>query len=187
MADQARRNKHRTTAREFRVVDATAAHDFVLEVPGEARLFVLLDMTGQTNIAATAHRDVERWSSATRISQCTCKSHVFDETFGVKRALNAEFFVATPHTVAMQFNLFGEGRVGHWVKGGSARELLVRATRSRIDRNRKRDPRFLVLLSRYCTFRSPLDGTSPMGRRMMRPLPLAVLTRHAQTWACSID
>ena len=41
---------------------ATAAHDFVLEVPGEVRLFVLLPPSlidaGQTNIAATAYRDV---------------------------------------------------------------------------------------------------------------------------------
>src|SRR6266404_4534397 len=41
---------------------ATAAHDFVLEVPSEARLFVLLppfpNAAGQTNIPATAYRDV---------------------------------------------------------------------------------------------------------------------------------
>ena len=156
MAYQPRRDKHRTTAREFRVVNAAAAHDFVLEVPGQTRLFVLLDIARQTNIAATAYRDVQRRTCATSICQRVCKAHVFNKTFGVKRALNAELFVATPHTVAMQFDLFGEGRVGHWVKGGSARELLARAARSRIDRNRKRDPRFLVLLSRYCTFRSPL-------------------------------
>ena len=58
MTYQARRDKHRATAREFRVVKAAAAHDFVLEVPGEARLFVLLDVAGQTNIAAAAGRDV---------------------------------------------------------------------------------------------------------------------------------
>jgi hypothetical protein len=37
MVYQARRDKHRTTAREFRVINAAAAHDLVLEVPGEAR------------------------------------------------------------------------------------------------------------------------------------------------------
>src|SRR6184192_1603192 len=67
MAYQARRDKHRATPREFRVVNATAAHDFVLEVPGKARLFVLLDVAGQTNIAATAHRDIQRWARATSI------------------------------------------------------------------------------------------------------------------------
>src|SRR2546427_662939 len=118
MAYQARRDKHRTTAREFRVVNATAAHDFVLEVPGEPRLFVLLDIPGQTNIAATAHRDVQRWTGATGIGQRICKAHVFDETFGVNSALNAEVFVAAPHAVAMEFDLFGERRSDHWVKGG---------------------------------------------------------------------
>ena len=42
-------------------------------------------------------------------------------------AFNAEVFVAAPHAVAMEFDLFGERRSGHWVKGGgvSKRELLV--------------------------------------------------------------
>src|SRR5438046_3248165 len=124
MTYQARRDKHRTPAREFRVVNATAAHDFVLEVPGEARFFVFLDVAGQTNIAATAHRDVQRWTCATGICQGICKAHVFDETFGVNRASNAEVFVAAPHAVAMEFDLFGERRSSHWVKGGlSKREL----------------------------------------------------------------
>src|SRR2546425_12246236 len=118
MADQARRDKHRATTREFRVVNATAAHDFVLEVPSEPRLFVLLDITRQTNIAATAHRDVQRWTCATSICERICKAHVFDETFGVNSAFNAEVFVAPPHTVAMEFDLFGERRSSHLVKGG---------------------------------------------------------------------
>src|SRR5207253_3587105 len=101
MTNQARRDKHRTTAREFRVVNATAAHDFVLEVPGEARLFVLLDIARETHIAAAAHRDVERRTTATSICQRICKAHVFDETFGVNRAFNAEVFVAAPHAIAM--------------------------------------------------------------------------------------
>src|SRR3989442_5732917 len=113
MAYQARRDKHRTTALEFRVVNATAAHDFVLEVPGEARLFVLLDVAGQTNIATTAHRDVQRRTGATGICQRICKAHIFDETFGVNSAFNAEVFVAAPHAVAMEFDLFGESRRGH--------------------------------------------------------------------------
>src|SRR6266700_1592319 len=118
MAYQSRRDKHRTAAREFRIVHATAAHDFVLEVPGEARLFVLLDMTGQTNIATTAYRDIQRWTCATSVCQRICKAHVFDETFGVNSAFNAEVFVAAPHAVAMCFDLFGERRSSHWVKGG---------------------------------------------------------------------
>jgi hypothetical protein len=55
------------------------------------------------------------------------KTHVFDETFGVNRALNAEVFVAPPPAVAMEFDLFGERRSRHWVKGGgvSKKDLLV--------------------------------------------------------------
>src|SRR6266536_484440 len=113
MAYQTWRDKHRTTAREFRVVNATAAHDFVLEVPGEPRLFVLLDVTGQTNIATAAYRDVQRRTCATGICQRICKAHVFDETFGVNSTFNAEVFVAAPHAVAMCFDLFGERRSSH--------------------------------------------------------------------------
>ena len=69
MAYQARRDKHRATPRKFRVVNATAAHDFVLEVPGETGLFVLLDVAGQTNIAATAHRDVQRRRASVSVLQ----------------------------------------------------------------------------------------------------------------------
>src|SRR5713226_9174127 len=122
MAYQSRRDKHRASPREFRVVNATAAHNFVLEVPGETGLFVLLDIAGQTNIAATAHRDVQRWTCAAGICQRICKAHFFDETFGVNSAFNAEVFVAAPHAVAMEFDLFGQRRSSHWVKGaGSAK------------------------------------------------------------------
>jgi hypothetical protein len=48
------------------------------------------------------------------------QAHVFDETFGVKRAFNAEGFVAAPPAVAMEFDLFGKRRSSHWVKGGGA-------------------------------------------------------------------
>src|SRR5438132_994555 len=100
MAYQARRDKHRTTAREFRVVKATAAHDFVLEVPGETDLFVLLppflNAAGQTNIPPTAYRDVQRGTGATGICQRIGKAHVFDATFGVNSAFNTEVFVAPP-------------------------------------------------------------------------------------------
>src|SRR6266851_900043 len=126
MAYQSRRDKHRATPREFRVVNATAAHDFVLEIPGEARLFVLLDVARETHIAATAHRDVQRWPGATGICQRICKAHVFDETFGVNRAFNAEVFVAAPYAVAMCFDLFGERRSGHWLRAaGSAKGTSV--------------------------------------------------------------
>jgi len=42
-------------------------------------------------------------------------------------AFNEEVFVAAPPAVAMEFNLFGERRSCHWIKGGkvSKRELLV--------------------------------------------------------------
>src|SRR6266404_3077013 len=118
MAYQSRRDKHRATAREFRIVNAAAAHDFVLEVPGEARLFVLLDIARQTNIPPTTHRDVQRRTGATGICQRICKAHVFDETFSVNRAFNAEVFVAAPHAVAMEFDVIGERRSSHWVKRG---------------------------------------------------------------------
>ena len=45
-------------------------------------------------------------------------AHVFDETLGVNRAFNADVFVAAPHAVAMEFDLFGDRRSSHWVKGG---------------------------------------------------------------------
>src|SRR6266478_3949005 len=110
MTYQAWRDKHRATRCEFRVINATAAHDFVLEVPGEARLFILLDIAGQTNIAPTAHRNVQRWTCATGICQRICKAHIFDETFGVNSAFNADVFVAAPQAVAMEFDLFEQRR-----------------------------------------------------------------------------
>jgi len=58
----------------------------------------------------------ERWTSATGICQRICKAHVFDETFGVNSAFNAELFIAAPHAVAMEFDLFWERRSGHRVK-----------------------------------------------------------------------
>jgi hypothetical protein len=68
----------------------------------------------------------ERRTCATGICQRICKAHVFDETFGVNSAFNAEVFVAAPHAVAMEFDLFGERRSSHWVNGGgSAKEFLV--------------------------------------------------------------
>src|SRR5438034_9686037 len=118
MSYQARRDKHRATARKFRVVNATAAHDFVFKVPGETGLFVLLDIARETHIAATANRDVQRWTGATGICERICKAHVFDEMFRFNSAFNAELFVAPPHAVAMCFDLFGERRSGHRVKGG---------------------------------------------------------------------
>src|SRR5467141_3780645 len=68
----------------------------------------------------------ERWTGATGICQRICKAHVFDVTFGVNSAFNAEVFVAPPHAVAMEFDLFGERRSSHWVKdgGGQYRERL---------------------------------------------------------------
>ena len=102
---------------------------------------LLLIAAGQTNIAATADLDVQRWPSATGIRQRMLaplplgegwgegaqlgKAHVFDETFGVNSAFNAEVFVAAPHAVAMEFDLLGERRSGHWVGGVSKRKLLV--------------------------------------------------------------
>jgi len=60
----------------------------------------------------------ERWTCATGICQRICEAHVSDETFRVNSAFNAKVFVAVPHAVAMEFDLFGERRSGHWVKGG---------------------------------------------------------------------
>jgi hypothetical protein len=57
----------------------------------------------------------------------TQEAHIFDETFGVNSTFNAEVFIAAPHAVAMESDLFGERRSGHWVKGRgvSKSELLV--------------------------------------------------------------
>ena len=67
-------------------------------------------LRGETHIAATAYRDVQRWTGTTGICQRIGKAHVFDETFGVNSAFNAEVFVAPPHAVAMCFNLIGKRR-----------------------------------------------------------------------------
>jgi hypothetical protein len=61
---------------------------------------------------------LERRTCATGICQRICKAHVFDETFRIDGAFNAEVFVAAPHAVAMEFDLFGER--GGVVIGSSA-------------------------------------------------------------------
>jgi hypothetical protein len=52
---------------------------------------------------------------ATGICQRIHKAHVFDEAFGVNSTFNAEVFIAAPHAVAMDFDLFGEAE---WSLGG---------------------------------------------------------------------
>src|SRR3989449_8768726 len=79
---------------------------------------LLLDAAGQTNIAAPAHRDVQRWTGATSICLRICKANILDETFRVNSAFNAEVFVAAPHPVGME-DLFGR-RSSHWVKEAGA-------------------------------------------------------------------
>jgi hypothetical protein len=37
-------------------------------------------------------------------------AHVIDETFGVDSAFNADVFLAAPHPVAMEFDLFRKRR-----------------------------------------------------------------------------
>jgi hypothetical protein len=82
----------------------------------------------------TAYRDVERWTCAASICQHICKGHLFDETFGVNRAFNAELSIAALHAIAMEFDLFGERRSGHWIKGRrrQQKETSGRIARSRI-------------------------------------------------------
>ena len=53
------------------------------------------------------------------------QTHVFDETFGVNSAFNAEVFVAAPHAVAMEFDLFGKRRSSHWIKSGGVSKRKV--------------------------------------------------------------
>ncbi len=69
-----------------------------------------LNAAGQTNIPPTAHRDLQRWTGATSFCQRICKADVFNETFPVNSAFNAELFVAALYSVAMEFDLFGERR-----------------------------------------------------------------------------
>jgi hypothetical protein len=59
----------------------------------------------------------ERWTGATGICQRIRKAHVFDEAFRVNGTFNAEVFVAAPHAVAMEFDLFGERWSSHGFKG----------------------------------------------------------------------
>src|SRR5512132_2293444 len=116
---------------------------------------LLLIVSGQTNIAATAYRDVQRWTGAVGIGQRICKADVFDETFGVNSAFKAELFVAPPHAVAMEFDLFGERRSRHWVKGGGdKRERLVEWSAFENRTNCRPDPKLRVHASCRlpCTF-----------------------------------
>ena len=83
-------------------------------------------MTLKTRIREFGDNLRKRWTCATSICQRICKADVFDER-SASIALNVKVFVAPPHAVAMEFNLFGERRSGQWLKGGevSKRELLV--------------------------------------------------------------
>ena len=63
---------------------------------------------GQTNIPSTAYRDVGATDLRDEHLSAICKAHVFDETFSVNSAFNTEVFVAAPHAVAMEFNLFSK-------------------------------------------------------------------------------
>src|SRR5436309_15779380 len=103
------------------------AHEKTSDLWFSSSFCLVLIAAGQTNIAATAYCDVQRWTCPTAICQRICKAHIFDETFSVNSALNAEVFVAAPHAVAIELDLFGERRSCHWVKGSgvSPRELLV--------------------------------------------------------------
>src|SRR5258708_35944108 len=112
----------------------------------------------------------ERRTCATGICQRICKAHVFDETFGVNRAFNAEVFVAAPHAVAMEFDLFGERRNSHWVKGGgvSAREVLVGRDRELHDRRPDAVSCFLCIMPHMESTFSDLIGRdclTPQGDR----------------------
>jgi hypothetical protein len=49
---------------------------------------------------------------------------VLDETFRVNSAFNAKPFLAPPDPVAMEFDLFGERRSGHWVNGAKLAKLI---------------------------------------------------------------
>jgi len=48
-----------------------------------------------------------------RIEGLTAISSDLDEAFRVNSAFNAEVFVAAPHAVAMEFDLFRERRSSH--------------------------------------------------------------------------
>jgi hypothetical protein len=53
-----------------------------------------------------AHRDVQPWTGATGICQRICEAHIFDETFRVNGALNADLFVAGAMRSPSTSNLF---------------------------------------------------------------------------------
>jgi len=75
----------------------------------------------------SAYCSLSHWERAGGEGAQLGKTHIVDETFGVNSAFNAKLFVAPPHAVAMEFDMFGERRSSHWVKGGgvSKRKLLV--------------------------------------------------------------
>jgi hypothetical protein len=71
---------------------------------------LLLNAAGQTNTAAAMYND---GPARRAVLQRVCKAHIFDYTFDVNRAFNAELFVAPPHAIAMEFDLFGERWSSH--------------------------------------------------------------------------
>jgi hypothetical protein len=62
-----------------------------------------------------------------------------------------EVFVAPPHAVAMEFDLLGERRSRHWVKGGGdKRERLVEWSAFENRTNCRPDPNFACMAPAVC-------------------------------------
>jgi hypothetical protein len=110
-----------------------------------------LDVAGQTNITATAYRDVQRWTCATGICQRICKAHVFDETFSVNSAFNAKVFVAAQPAAAMCFDVCsGRGGVVIGLRVvGSAEENFWLDSAAQESHNRKPDTGLVFYTSTF--------------------------------------
>jgi len=113
---------------------------------------LFLNTAAQTNIPPTAYRDIQRWTDATGICQRICKAHVFDETFGVNSAFNAEVLVAAPHAVAMEFGSVRGEAESSLVKGGGISKGSGWIASSRIAQSQA-GPRFKVLTRSYRVYR----------------------------------
>jgi hypothetical protein len=56
-------------------------------------------------------REIEVFAQRNKICQRIHKPHVIDKTVRVPNAFNAKLFFAPLHTVVMEFDVFGRGRM----------------------------------------------------------------------------
>ena len=85
VGNQPWRDEHRLAAGELGVVDTAAAHEFVLQLPGQRGLVVGLHVARHHRVAAPADRDVERRSRLACVGQAGGEADLLDELLGGER------------------------------------------------------------------------------------------------------